>query len=163
MPRLFVAALPDAATVRTLRALPRPPEPGIRWVAEQNWHVTLRFIGDAEVERVAELLEGPCFHEAEAILGPTVEWLGRSLVIPVVGLDTLAATVRRATEPIGQNDSRPFRGHLTIARAGREASSCVPGSEVSGRFAVRHIALVESELHPTGAVYRTVTTFPAST
>ncbi|MCZ7630359.1 MAG: hypothetical protein M5U19_15570 [Microthrixaceae bacterium] len=53
-----------------------------------------------------------------AVLGPAVGTLGdRVVMVPVVGLEDLAAQVRRCTQGIGRPPEHPFRGHLTLARA----------------------------------------------
>lgn len=160
LPRLFVAAMPDENASAVLRSLARPAEPGIKWVPEANWHVTLRYIGQVEASAVIDELESAVLPTTDALLGPAVERLGGQVVVPVDGVDTLAAAVRRATAPVGDIDPRPFFGHLTIARTRRGATSSVLGSLVSARFAVTRVALIESELRPTGAIYTTVATFP---
>ena len=39
-----------------MAALPRAEEPGVRWVDPTTWHVTLRFLGEAEVDDVVRAL-----------------------------------------------------------------------------------------------------------
>ncbi len=46
--RLFVAVWPSAAVVDELRGLERPARPGVRWTTADQWHVTLRFLGEME-------------------------------------------------------------------------------------------------------------------
>ena len=98
-----------------------------------------------------------------ARLGPTIERLDRrQLVIPVEGVDALAESVQAATADIGEPDRRRFWGHLTIARLKPDAASSVRNTEFEARFDIAEIALVASDLLPSGAVYRTVATFPTS-
>lgn len=52
MSRLFVALLPPV-TVRTELADAASPLPGVRWVPEENIHLTLRFIGDTDEDKQA--------------------------------------------------------------------------------------------------------------
>ena len=159
MPRLFVAALPSRATVDVLRSAPRPDEPGVRWVPESNWHVTLRFLGEADTDEVTRSLRGTDAASCRAVLGPSVERLGeRQIVVPVAGVDELAAAVRQATESIGQPDRRPFVGHLTIARTKPRAASALPGAPIASTFDVDEIVVMASDLRPTGAVYSVVAT-----
>jgi 2'-5' RNA ligase len=160
MPRLFVAALPDEPTTAALRTLPRPDEPGVRWVPEANWHVTLRFIGDAEVDEVVAPLDGLDGACARAELGPAVAWLGSHLVVPVGGLDDLAVAVRSATAGIGATARQRFVGHLTIARTQPGVTSSVVGTPIRIGFDVDEIALVVSDLRPDGVAYTTLRTFP---
>jgi 2'-5' RNA ligase len=49
MSRLFVAILPPATVCAELGAL-GTKLPGVRWVPEENLHLTLRFIGDAPAD-----------------------------------------------------------------------------------------------------------------
>ena len=163
MTRLFLAAWPSEETLEGVAAIARPTEPGVRWVPPDNWHVTLRFFGEAEVGKVVRRLEHERLPGAVARLGPTIEQLGaRYLVIPVDGVDPLAASVLSATADIGQNDRRRFRGHLTIARLTPGAASSVIGNRFEARFEIDEVALVASDPHPTGVVYRTVATFATS-
>ena len=159
MTRLFVAAWPEAATAERLRALDRPEAPGVRWVAEQNLHITLRFLGDAEPAAAIELLGAATLPSATAVLGPAVERLGdRQIVVPVAGVDQLAAVVRAATVTIGDDDRRPFRGHLTIARTRGDETPDVLGTPITARFTIDEVALVASDLHPSGPTYTTLAT-----
>jgi 2'-5' RNA ligase len=159
VPRLFVAAWPDDDLRRELTRLPRPDEDGVRWVPPSNWHVTLRFLGDAEIEPVrARLAEVP-LPRARLRLGPTVDRLGeQALVVSVRGADELASAVLAATQDIGPRSERTFRGHLTLARTRRGASPTLLGAEFDGELDVREVAVVESELSADGPVYRTLAT-----
>jgi len=53
MSRLFVAILPPATVCAELGAL-ATKLPGVRWVPEENLHLTLRFIGDAPADQERE-------------------------------------------------------------------------------------------------------------
>lgn len=159
MDRLFVAAWPDAATAAALHELPRPELDGVRWVAPEHWHVTLRFLGRCDRDLVAARLAAVTLPSARARLGPAVGWLGRQIVVPVAGVDDLAAAVALATADIGEPPRRRFRGHLTLARVRRDATSTLVGRPVSGAFDVHAVALVRSELSHTGARYTTIATY----
>ncbi len=162
MTRLFVAAWPGTDAHDALAGLPRPDdEPGVRWVRPANWHVTLRFIGDADTGEVVERCANAVFPHAVARLGPVVERLDRrQIIVPVDGVDDLAAAVRRVTNGLGEPTRRPFLGHLTIARTKPGATSSAIGTPIETQFAIDEIALVASDLTPNGAVYTTVATFP---
>lgn len=160
MERLFVAAWPDDTTADALRRLPRPEERGVRWVPPEQWHVTLRFLGNCDRDEVAARLHGAEVPGGVARLGPAVEWLGPQLVVPVTGVDELAAAVQRATDGIGDPPGPRFRGHLTIARTRRSACSTLLGHPVDGSFPVAEIALVRSELTSDGPRYTRVAIFP---
>ena len=161
MSRLFVAApVPDGVRDLLAARLPRPDEPGVRWVPAHQWHVTLRFAGEVddadEAALVAALdrLDAPA---AAARLGPRVSRLGRSVVcLPVSGLDALAEAVRVTTAGVGDPPDRPFVGHLTLARLRDRAACGVTGTAVDLGFDVDEVVLVRSTLGPAGAVHEPV-------
>jgi 2'-5' RNA ligase len=153
--RLFVAVWPPPEVLDVVAALPRVERPGVRWTTRDQWHVTLRFLGQTDPTDAVEAvrrIDGAC---CEVALGPRPGRLGRNaLVLPVTGLGPLAAEVERATEAIGRPPShRDFRGHLTLARLKGQAA-CGPTDMVVGaRWMVTDVTLVESRLHPHGARY----------
>jgi RNA 2',3'-cyclic 3'-phosphodiesterase len=160
--RLFVAVWPSQDIVEVLsRSLP-PLDHDARRVPQQNWHVTLRFLGHAPVDEVTARLERTILPAATASIGPAVTRLGPdAVVVPVRGLDHLAAAVRQATADLGRPPGpRPFNGHLTLARLRGSAASTVLGMPLAAVFDVREVALVTSTTLPTGAVYETLARFP---
>lgn len=161
--RLFVAVRLPAAVLDLVRALPRPDRPGVRWTTEEQWHVTLRFLGnvddgDAAVDALRSVRAAPC----EAVLGPVVRRLGSGVVcVPVAGLGDVAAAVVEATAAVGDPpDARPFFGHLTLARLRRVKPRGLLGAPISASWPVTEVELIESRLHPDGARYRTVAVHP---
>ena len=160
MPRLFVATWPSADVVATLRALERPAIDGIRWTTEDQWHVTLKFLGETDLDEATTSFKRVRAVRTLAIMGPATAKLGKGIVqVPVQGLGDTAAAVGDA---LGR-DERPFRGHLTLARAReRRGVDLRPliGVPLAGEWPVDEITLVASELHPTGARYQTVATLP---
>ena len=157
MPRLFVAVWPSREASVALAGLPRPNLAGVRWTAPERLHVTMRFLGDCDEGDAVAALSGLRLSRAEVILGPAVERLGRAvLVVPVRGLDELAAEIISATRHIGQPPpDRPFTGHLTVARyKGRPPEGYAP--PVHAAFTATEIALVRSD--PPGT-YHNVATF----
>lgn len=161
MARLFIAAWPTDETVTQLRGIPRPHEPGVRWVAETNWHITLRFLGDTDVDETAHRLASAVLPRSVARLGPAVRALGaRQLVVPALGVDSLAGAVLTATEGIGEPDQHPFYGHITIARLARDTRSAVDGTAFQSVFEIEEVALATSTLLPNGATYTRIARFP---
>lgn len=157
--RLFVAVWPSEEAEQHLRAIERTEQDDVRWTPEERWHVTLRFLGEvddpapvvAAVAGVAATATPPT-----AVLGEHVERLGSVAVVPVSGLDDLAAAVIAAAHLGQPADDRPFRGHVTVARArgrrplpagvaGRPAVS--PGGEPRS-WTVGAITVVRSVLGP---------------
>lgn len=127
----------------------------MRWTTADQWHVTLRFLGEADAEEWAATLRGVGFGPpVEAVMGAQAAPLGRDvLCFPVRGLEGLASAV----DP---TPARPFRGHLTVARrrSGRFPSNVRLPHE--SRWKVDEVTLVASRLRPTGAEYRVVERFP---
>ncbi len=162
MARLFVAVWPPDEVAETLRALRRKDERGVRFVPPESWHITLRFLGDADPDEVAAALEHGRYERTTAELGPGVDVLkGHSVVVPVRGVDRLASEVARTTRELGSEAPRArFVGHLTLARMKRHARPpAVTGAHVQDAFEVTEIALVQSTLKSTGAVYDTLATY----
>jgi 2'-5' RNA ligase len=160
--RLFVAVWPPDDVLEPLRALGRKDRRGVRFVRPDNWHVTLRFLGEADPAIVASALDQALLPTVHARLGPAVDVLAeRALVVPVTGIDALAAAVEAATSDLGQPPRKRFVGHLTLARLHRRATMPEAlGALVGGAFDVTEIALVQSRLHPDGARYETLATWP---
>ena len=167
--RLFVAVWPSPEVVASLRALPRPEVPRLRWTNEDQWHVTLRFLGDAdEGEATAALRRLRFGSRPVAEAGPAVGRFGNTvLYVPVAGLDELAAAAVAATADVGEPSAqgRPFRGHLTVGRAnqGRAPLRRLAEVPVAGRWEVDEVTLVASRLHPHGARYSVVARVPLPT
>ncbi len=162
MARLFVAVRPPAHVVELLRELPRKDQRGVRFVPPDNWHATLRFLGDANPDAVAAALDQARLPGADARVGPAVDMLGsHSVMLPVTGLDHLAASVVEATAGLGTLDPRPkYVGHITIARVRRNAVvRNVVGLLCSATFTVDAVELIESRLHPDGSRYTTLETW----
>jgi 2'-5' RNA ligase len=159
--RCFVAAWPTGSMLDVLHAVDRPDIAGLRWTTPDQWHVTLRFLGevaDAEAPALTAALRDGLADVAASLAtaGPATTELGGQLVIPVAGVDDLAAAVVAATGPFGDApERRRFRGHFTLARTKR--GSVIPrdllGRPIAGEWTVDAVALVRSHLEPTGARY----------
>lgn len=164
MSRLFVCLWPPDHVVAALEALHRKDQVGARFVPPENWHVTLRFLGDADPNDVATALSSASFRASRIDLGPAVDVGGeRTLFVPATGADDLAAETVRVTRSLGTEPiRRRFLGHITIARLKRRANMPrVLGELISTSWTADEVALVESTLHPDGARYETLATYPA--
>jgi RNA 2',3'-cyclic 3'-phosphodiesterase len=164
--RLFVAVWLPAELTGRLRALDRPAQPGLRWTTEDQWHVTVRFLGEVVADQglTGALGGAACgLENVTATLGPHPIALNDHVwVLPVSGLDGLAATVEDATrELIPVTGRRRFRGHVTLARARRPASfDGLAATDVSGSWTVDALTLVRSHLHQAGARYEVIERWP---
>jgi 2'-5' RNA ligase len=150
--------------VEALSALPQAAEPGVRRVRPEQWHVTLRFLGDADPTQVTARLRSIDLPAATATLGPAVARLGLEVVVvPVSGLDALAAIVAASTADLGvPPDPRPFTGHVTLARLRRRAACRLIGSSVEAAFEVDELCLVDSRSGADGLQYEVLARFPTT-
>ena len=163
MTRLFVAIWPPGDVLDRFADMERPKDQGVKWVPQENLHVTLRFLGEADIDEVSARLDDVTLPAATAVIGPAFDLLGeRSLVTPVSGIDDLAAIVQQALRGLGtEPERRRFQGHVTVARLGRRARPRrSAGRRFDAGFEVTEVALVASVLRDTGAVYETVATWP---
>ena len=162
MARLFFAVWPPEEVVDELTALRRKDQRGVRFVRPENWHITLRFLGEADPADVVDAMEGWHAPTIRVTLGPAVDVLaGRMLGIPAGGVDALADSVVAQTRDIGEPPRKHFVAHLTIARTKRNVPMpSTLGAHFDGTFDVDEIALVHSRLHPDGARYDTLETWP---
>src|SRR5690606_18885636 len=142
MARLFVAIWPTEAVIEELTAIHRKDQRGVRFVSPESWHITLRFLGEADPDAVMDALEGVSFPAATASLGPAVDVMSeRALIVPVKGVDELAAVVAKRTRHLGDPPRKRFVGHLTLARVKPQATMprCL-GDLVSAEQEVEEVA-----------------------
>ena len=159
------------------------PRPLVRWVAPQNIHLTLKFLGNvspANLERLADVLKTEAAtHDPFAIsvgeLGafPTprrarVIWVG--LEAPA-DLTALQRGVEAAAAQLGYaSDDRPFSPHLTIGRVGQNVSTAdlqriraaLEATTVGalGVVPVEAVHIYKSDLRPGGSVYTHLYSLP---
>jgi 2'-5' RNA ligase len=170
--RLFVAAWPPPAVAARLGAVPRPAVAGIRWTTADQWHVTLRFLGEVADPVVvtgalkAAWAEAHLPGSAVAVAGPAAIRLNPTILcLPVGGLDAVAGAVAAATSTIGRPpERRPFRGHLTLARTRGRAPSGVlaalPRVELGASWPVEEVTVVASNLGGSGSRYEILSRVP---
>ncbi len=184
--RLFVAvALPPpakAAVTRLINGLRSARVAGVRVVAPEAVHITLKFLGNVEAPRVGKLTDAldavgpsvpPFTVEISGIGGfpnlltPRVLWTG--VTAGAEDLASLSRAVDAACTPVGfAPERRPFSPHVTIARLRDNAStedrrragaalSALPRLDEAS-FTVASIHLIESTLSQTGPTYQTLHT-----
>lgn len=162
MARLFIAVRPPRDVIERIHDLPRPEESGVRWVPLGQWHITLRFLADADPADACAAFARIDARPADVMLGPRVSRLGRNVVcLPAAGADDLASAAADATADLGASpDPRPFHGHLTLARLKHRAACRLTGAPFTAAFAVRELELVQSTLSSTGAVHEVIARHP---
>ncbi len=155
--RIFIAAdIPEDQLSRLSKL--RQELPGWRWLPPQNLHFTLAFLG--ELPRPEPVLErlSRLEHARVRVRSSVLRAFSRRvLALEFEGLDSLALQVR---ELLGElhTESRPYRGHVTLARAGKRA--CKPAPQpVEIEFVCRSVSCQLSQLTPAGARYQTLGRF----
>jgi 2'-5' RNA ligase len=131
MPRLFTA-LEIPPDVRAAISAARGGLPGARWIDPENYHVTLRFIGDVDepVAREAAFILGQVRRESFEVKFDRLSVFGgnrpRAIVALVAAsrqLSELQAEHERMMHRIGlPPEGRKFTPHVTLARL-RDSSS----------------------------------------
>ena len=165
MPRLFVAVWPPDEVLDAIAALPRADEPGVRWTRRDQWHVTLRFLGSAEIEAAVAALHTvvwPALPSDRHRPGPGGQ--------PAGAIGDLPAGVRRrrAGGGGGRRDGKGGRatGPPAVHRAPDPGEAAGSGRVPSGGPPVRRlvpgteVTLVESRPAEGGPDYVVVARFP---
>lgn len=179
--RLFIAAL-IPGTVRNALHEAREhlqravPDRALRWVAPENYHITLLFLGEQDESRVPAIVQAmesaragiEPFEIALAGLGvfpnwnrPSVLWAGVSEGI--MPLSQIANALQRTLLP--NAPGKPFHPHITLARLKmpcRDAEGLKRRLHDAtqrlapidfGRYTLHAISLMQSTLTPDGSIY----------
>ncbi len=177
MPRLFTA-LEIPRNVAMSLSLLRGGLPGARWIDVENYHITLRFIGDVDyrtADEVVHWLDRIDRHEFKlAMTGtgsfgskkPHSIWAG---VSHPPELYALQSEIERICQRLGlPPDPRKFTPHVTLARL-RGTKVADVGTYLSGRgdfhtspFRVSRFVLLSSRDSVGGGPYRTEEIFDLS-
>ncbi len=190
MVRLFIALETNEAMQQTVaavqRSLQRRGDIPVRWVAPQQVHLTLQFLGNVVAAHVPSLIEAlaPAIAPHPALLlragevgafpsadAPRVLWLGvRGADDGLLALQQAVRDAVRGVEGVVA-DRKPFRPHLTLGRA-RSGRRDMPGlTAITAALArpvavpptawpVREVALIRSVLSPGGSRYTALERFP---
>ena len=173
--RLFIGVWLSSGQRKEVAALIRQfsrERSGWKWTSPENLHFTLRFLGEAAPAAVASL--GARLQEVARATHPFVMRLGPAGVFPAAGpprvlwfglaegvaeLSGLAGRVEQVCRECGFGPAdKPFRPHLTVARAKTDSPGAVPLTEHSwgAQTLVTGFSLIESQLRATGPVYRSL-------
>ena len=150
------------------------------WVKPSNIHLTLKFLGDVDpedLESIGVAIEGVAIrHRSFSLriggLGafpnfarPRVLWAGAK--VGGERVSALAQDINVALSYCGFSlETKKFNAHLTIARLKEQIDlrpyanqyrqyDRIDGAEMS----VNAISLIQSQLHPTGAIYSTLESY----
>lgn len=176
MHRLFVAIdLPDS--VKRSLAVLRSDLPGAHWVAEEQLHLTLRFIGDADdlalagIKVALEQINAPSFPLALSGIGhfppgkhPRVFWAGITAPPQLLAVQKqVELCLCGAGIP---PEGRKFSPHITIARLKGTPPNRLMAIEEklkdfsSAPFPVTEFHLYSSTITRSGASHKREATYP---
>ena len=167
--RLFIAAgIDDAARAACARVADGLRAAGwsARWVAPENYHLTVAFLGGVDDERIAEVVAAArdaaagvrAFHVPLDAAGafpnarkPRSAWIGPAAVVPAFG--ALCAAVRGPLAALGFTFQEHADAHVTLARSdGRVAMPAVEAPHIAPQ-PIASVTLYESFTERTGARY----------
>jgi 2'-5' RNA ligase len=136
--RLFVGLDLPWALRQRVAMLAGAGIPGARWVRAENYHVTLRFIGEVprylaeEIDHALAALKAPSFELTLGGIGTFAKggrsqsvWLGVERSEP---LERLQSKIETALQRCGlEPERRRFQPHLTLARLDNAAEAKLAG------------------------------------
>jgi 2'-5' RNA ligase len=175
MPRLFTG-LEIPAALRESLGLSRGGLPGARWIDPENYHVTLRFIGDVDdavAHEVASVLGRVRRRDFELRLDGLSSFGGRkpraivAAVAPSLAVMELQAEHERLMQRVGlEPEGRKYIPHVTLARL-RDTSSWEVAEYLSARagfrsapFTVSRFVLFSSRASVGGGPYVVEAAYP---
>ena len=175
MHRLFVAIRPPE-DIRDLLIDAMDDSPSLRWVGDEQLHLTLRFAGEVErpvandIAAALDRVRSPEFEIRISGVGKFEQRNGGSLwagIRPKEPAAALAAKVERAVQRAGlEPEHRAFMPHITLARWNHRNAEAVDtflrqNSDLkSDPFRVGRFILFESRLSRHGAHYEEIASFP---
>jgi 2'-5' RNA ligase len=175
MPRLFTGIEIPAAVAERLRAL-RGGLARARWIDPENYHLTLRFIGDVDMlvaEAAAEALSridrAPFDLRITGadVLGTRKPTAIVAKMAPIPALMDLQAEQERLLQRIGlPPEGRRYTPHVTIARLGHGAARDIAeylglrGGFTAGPFPVERFVLFSSRDSVGGGPYVVEEAYP---
>lgn len=161
----------------------KTPPAALKWVQTEHMHLTLKFIGEVEENKVGLIKEILIksvkrqlpFDIEVGELGmyphknnPRVIWLGITGGEPLIDMQKMLDQ-KLASLDI-KREGRPFSPHLTIARVRRDADPSAVrliGETLSqftveplGAVTIDRVQLYQSDLKPSGPIYTTLFSVP---
>lgn len=157
----------------------------IRWASPEQFHLTLRFLGNIPATSLQEL-EAALRAAASSVspfqlyvagcgcfpsfANPRVVWAG--VTGEIEPLATLQKKIQEATAHLGEPpETRTFKAHLTLARVKADSMSILRKIGLTTRefkyrptaeWTVREVQLIRSDLSPNGSSYTVLASIPLS-
>ncbi len=175
MPRLFTGLeLPDVVVGQL--ALMRGGVAGARWIEPENYHVTLKFIGDVDggvARDIAETL-GDIRRPKTPVRFEELSWFGgdkpRAIVVkikPEPALMDLQAEQERRLRRIGvEPETRKYTPHVTLARLRGVGQAAIAdylatrGALIADSFAAERFVLYSARDGSGGGPYVVEAAYP---
>lgn len=182
--RIFIAInLPKGIKEKLAEEQSKWPELSIRWVKEDNLHVTLIFLGGLNAEEVLEVC-GLAKETAEkrggflinlnrihygppGIMPPRMVWVDVEKSAELIELQADLEKALAASKTSFQPENRAFQSHITLGRINQwEFRRIEPeerpeiDEEINLSFEVSSIEIMESRLKRGGAEYTTLESVP---
>jgi len=158
--RLFIGIdLPDEIKEKVFALEKELPADGIKPVAKENLHITVKFIGEREdaneIISALERIENEPIEISVKGVGafPNKDYIN---VIWVGAVGKLEPLVRKIEKALGMKNER-FEGHITIARVKKRIDAKKfferYAEEEFGSFSAKSFILYKSTLTPQGPIY----------
>ncbi|HJQ46160.1 MAG TPA: RNA 2',3'-cyclic phosphodiesterase [Amycolatopsis sp.] len=161
--QLFSAIVPPADVVASLDgelARLRAAVPGPRWIAPEQWHVTLGFYGQGgDPDERADRLRGALAGQA----APTLRLAGAGTFSRVLYVGVYSDGLAELAVAAGAGRDRPYLPHLTVARTRGEVPAELPhrlGGYSSGTWTAAEAVLMRSDPGEGGSRYTVTARFP---
>ena len=177
--RTFIGIRPNEAALKFIKSFKRQYGKAawakhIRWTAEPNIHITMRFLGDLVQQQITQIQTGlDLLLQDQTSFEVTINSprpfptakkarMLAALVHKNEELQRLAEAIEALVVDAGvAPEQRAFRGHLTVGRFRRPVKGLdeLLQQTATLRMPVDHIILFKSELKPTGAEYTEIANF----
>ncbi len=183
--RLFLAieTPPDIRPrIAAIRDRLETSDADVKWEPDEKLHATLKFLGSSDeglLPEIVSYIEGVskqsdplhlkyagigCFPSRRA---PRVIWVGMEDLKG--NLTSFQQEIESALAPLGfEREERKFHAHVTLGRVkgNRKIKGLLRKIESitfeSQPVEIREVALIKSELRPSGSIYTTLKTIPLS-
>jgi len=156
--RLFVAVDPTdeiRAQIGKLVESIKKPGDGIKWVKENDLHLTLKFLGevkDQDLDKVIREVEAAA--EGRESFKVTFKGLGKFPHVIWIGLKEGEKELKEIAEKLGTEE---FSAHLTIGRVKKGGIRIEEFKEIElGEMRAEKIKLIKSTLTPRGPIYEII-------
>jgi 2'-5' RNA ligase len=180
--RLFMAvSLPDDIKARIGEVIKQLSTSGadVKWVSPENLHITMKFFGDTDPSLVSDI-KASCQAACSVIkpfridiggIGsfsrrgiPSVVWVG--ITEGAAQLALIASRIDEVAAIFGfEKEKRPFSAHITLGRLRSDGKACKLQEVIDackekqiGSIDVSAVALMRSDLRPSGPIYTRIDT-----